>query len=259
MMAEAQETFVTVCDCRVLLRRGGAGEPLLYLHGARGLPGWLPFLGRLAERHDVIAPDHPGYGRSQNPAWLEEIADLALFYLELLKQQDLTNVHVVGHSMGGWIALEMAIRSTARIKTLTAISSAGIRIKGLGPPDVFAMDRDEQIRTYFHDPATIERELNATLTPEQQGQIADNLVTAARLGWHPRFFNPKLRKWLRRIDVPTHIIWGDSDKILVPAYASELQKEIAGSQVTILADAGHMLHMEKPDAVAEAVAGFAGR
>jgi pimeloyl-ACP methyl ester carboxylesterase len=80
----------------------------------------------------------------------------------------------------------------------------------------------------------------------------------ARLGWNPRFFNPKLRKWLRKIDVPTHIIWGDQDKIFAPAYATELQNEIPGAQVTIIPDTGHMLHVEKADAVADAVVAFAG-
>ena len=119
-MANAAEKFQTVCDCRTFVRRGGAGQPLLFLHGAGGLPGWQPFLARLADRYDVIAPDHPGYGQSDTPAWLEEVADLAQFYLEFLKHLSLIGVHVIGHSLGGWIALEMATRSTARIKSLTA-------------------------------------------------------------------------------------------------------------------------------------------
>ena len=255
-MAEAKDTTVTVCDCRVAVRRGGAGPPLLYLHGARGLPGWLPFLGKLADRFEVFAPDHPGYGRSDNPGWLEEIPDFAYFYLEFLKVQKLERAHVVGHSLGGWIAAEMAIRSTQRMATLTLISAAGLRLKGKGSPDMFAMDRPQIIRTFFHDPATIEHQLANPPAPEEETQVARNLVTAARVAWQPRFHNPKLRKWLRRIDVPTHIIWGDDDKVVVPDYGPEFQKEIPGSKMTILADAGHMLHMEKPDVLADAVTDF---
>ena len=248
-MADPKEAFVTVCECRTFVRRAGAGRPVLFLHGAGGLPGWQPFLTRLAERYDVLAPDHPGYGQSESPRWLEEVADLGQFYLEFLKAFDLTGVQVIGHSLGGWIALEMATRSTARIKSLTVLSSAGIRVKNMGPPDIFAMDPDELVRALFHDKALIEQQL-ATITR--------NRVTSARLGWNPRFFNPKLRKWLRRIDVPTHIIWGDQAKIFVPAYATELQNEIPGAQVTIIPDTGHMLHVEKADAVADAVLAFAG-
>jgi pimeloyl-ACP methyl ester carboxylesterase len=256
-MANPAEKFLTVCDCRTFVRRGGAGQPLLFLHGAGGFPGWQPFLAQIANHYDVIAPDHPGYGQSDTPAWLEEVADLAQFYLEFLKHLDLAGVHVIGHSLGGWIALEMATRSTARIRSLTALSSAGIRVKNQGPPDIFAMDPDELVRALFHDPALIEQQLTTPFTPEQIATTSRNRVTSARLGWSPRFFNPKLRKWLRRIDVPTHIIWGDQDKIFAPAYATELQREIAGAKVTIIPDTGHMLHVEKANVVADAVVSFA--
>jgi pimeloyl-ACP methyl ester carboxylesterase len=139
------------------------------------------------------------------------------------------------------------------------ISAAGLRLKGKGSPDMFAMDRDKVIATFFHDPAMVARQMSAVATPEEETTLASNLVTAARIAWQPRFHNPKLRKWLRRIDVPTHIVWGDSDKVVVPDYAAEFGAAIAGSKVTILTDAGHMLHMEKPDALADAVAGFIRR
>jgi pimeloyl-ACP methyl ester carboxylesterase len=258
-MADPKEAFVTVCECRTFVRRAGAGRPVLFLHGAGGLPGWQPFLARLTERYDVLAPDHPGYGQSESPRWLEEVADLGQFYLEFLKAFDLTGVHVIGHSLGGWITLEMATRSTARIRSLTVMSSAGIRVKNLGPPDLFAMDPDELVRTLYHDRVLIEQQLATPPTPEQLATITRNRVTSARLGWNPRLFNPKLRKWLRKIDVPTHIIWGDQDKIFAPAYATELQNEIPGAQVTIIPDTGHMLHVEKADAVADAVVAFASR
>jgi pimeloyl-ACP methyl ester carboxylesterase len=257
-MAEPAEAFVTVCDCRTLVRRGGAGQPILFLHGAGGFPGWEPFLARLAERYEVLAADHPGYGQSETPPWLEEVADLGQFYLEFLKQFDLNGVQVIGHSLGGWIALEMGIRSTARLKSVTLLSSAGIRVKGLGPPDIFAMDPDELVRTLFHDQALIAQQLSTPPTQEQLVTMTRNRITSARLGWNPRFFNPKLRKWLRKIDVPTHIIWGDQDKIFAPAYATELQNEIAGARVTMIPDTGHMLLVEKADAVADAVVEFAG-
>ena len=97
----------------------------------------------------------------------------------------------------------MATRSTARIGSLTAMSSAGIRVKNLGPPDIFAMDPDELVNTLFHDRVLIEQQLNTPPTSEQLATITRNRTTSARLGWNPRFFNPKLRKWLRKIDVPT--------------------------------------------------------
>src|SRR5438477_13078881 len=112
------ERFIEVDGCRLNLRRGGSGEPLLYLHGASGAPAVLPFMEKLAQRFDVLVPEHPGYGLSDEPEWLENIHDAAYFYLDFLKYQKLQGVTLVGSSMGGWIAVEMAVRDTSRIKSL---------------------------------------------------------------------------------------------------------------------------------------------
>ena len=191
-MADPKEAFVTVYECRTFVRRAGTGQPVLFLHGAGGLPGWQPFLARLSERYDVLAPDHPGYGQSDSPRWLEEVADLGQFYLEFLKAFDLTGVHVMGHS-------------TARVRSLTAMSSAGIRVKNLGPPDIFAMDPDELVRTLYHDRVLIEQQLNTPPTPEQLATITRNRTTSARLGWNPRATTPSFinRLFSRPDPVPT--------------------------------------------------------
>ena len=131
---DVRESFVEICGCRVLLRRAGTGQPVLFLHGAGGVPQWVPFFTRLAERFDLLVPDHPSYSRSETPDWLDGVGDLGFFYLDFLKELDLDGVHVIGHSLGGWVALEAAVRSTERIKTLTLIASAGIRIKGVPRP-----------------------------------------------------------------------------------------------------------------------------
>ena len=119
------ETTLDVRNCKLLLRRAGKGPAVLFLHGAGGLQ-WVPFFDRLAERFSLMVPDHPSFGRSSTPDWLDDVADLAYFYLDLLAELELTGVHVIGHSMGGWIALEMAIRSTERIESLSLIAPAGI-------------------------------------------------------------------------------------------------------------------------------------
>ena len=258
-MADCLETTVTVRDARVFMRRGGAGKPLLYLHGAGGLPGWLPFLGRMADRYDVMAPDHPSFGRSPRPEWLDSIADLAYFYLDLLTALDLRGVHIVGHSMGGWIAQEIAIRSTARIASLTLIDAAGIRIKGKPAADIFMMDREQQVRALYANPKLVEQMLTAPLTPEQEALAIDNRVAAARLCWQPRLFNPKLPTWLHRIDVPTHILWGDDDRIIAPEYGPELLGLIPGAKLTMIANCGHSPHVEHAEATVASITDFIGR
>src|SRR5579883_2512773 len=103
-MPEHHQSFVDIRGCRINLLRGGKGSPLLYLHGGGGGGIWLPFLDKLAQRFDVLAPEHPGFGRSDTPSWLDNLSDLAYFYLDVLEALELERVHLVGHSFGGWIA-----------------------------------------------------------------------------------------------------------------------------------------------------------
>ncbi|HYV87220.1 MAG TPA: alpha/beta fold hydrolase, partial [Candidatus Polarisedimenticolia bacterium] len=127
-MAEHTNTKLAVRGCNITMMRGGAGRPLLMLHGAGGAGTWLPYMADLAARHDVIVPEHPGFGQSDTPDWLDTISDLANFYLDFLDQLDLNNVDLVGHSLGGWIAAELAARNTRRLASLTLVCSAGIHV-----------------------------------------------------------------------------------------------------------------------------------
>jgi pimeloyl-ACP methyl ester carboxylesterase len=252
----APEEFIQINGNEVLLRRTGAGEPCLFLHGAGGMPAWLPFFDRLAERFDLLVPDHPSYGRSPTPDWLDDVGDLGFFYLDMLAALDLTDVHVIGQSLGGWIALEMAVRNTGRIKSLTLMAPAGIRIKGKPAANIFIMDRAQLIGALYADPKLAEKMLAMEPTPEQIADIVNNHVATARLAWQPRLFNPNLRKWLHRIDVPTHIIWGENDQIIAPDYAPELAGLIDGAAVSMIENAGHIPQEEQLDAVMAAMDGF---
>src|SRR5690242_8757148 len=108
-----------VRDVSVRLQRDGAGEPVLFLHGAGGWPAWDTFFAALARRHDLMVPEHPGFGLSDNPDWIRNVADMAMYYLDFVEALPGPPVHLVGHSLGGWIAAEIAVRNTARIRSLT--------------------------------------------------------------------------------------------------------------------------------------------
>ena len=252
----APEEILDINGNQVLLRRTGDGEPLLFLHGAGGMPAWLPFFDQLAARFDLLVPDHPSYGRSPTPDWLDSIGDLSFFYLDFLETLDLTDVHVIGQSLGGWIALEMAVRNTSRIKSLTLMAPAGIRIKGKPAANVMIMDRAQLIGALYADPKLAEQMLALEPTPDQIAEIVNNNVATARLAWQPRLFNPNLRKWLHRIDVATHIIWGDKDQIIPPDYAAEFAGLIDGSALTMIENAGHIPQVEQLDAVMAAMDEF---
>ena len=199
------QSFVEVDGCRVNLRRGGGGQPLLYLHGASGAPVIMPFMERLAERFEVLVPEHPGYGLSDEPGWLENIHDAAYFYLDFLEQLRLENVVVVGSSMGGWMAMELAVRDTSRLASLVLVAPAGISAPGVQPADIFLMSAEELVRNLFFDQRLAEARLAEPLTPEALDIALKNKHTTARLAWEPRLHDPFLPKWLHRIDVPVKI------------------------------------------------------
>lgn len=253
------ESTVEVLGAKVFVRRGGVGEPLLFLHGAGGVPMWLPVFEQLAKRYHVIVPDHPLFGRSDVPEWLDDISDMAYFYLDFLEKVGLRNVHLVGNSLGGWIALEVAVRSTARLKSLTLVSAAGIHVKGVPKADIFMMNPEETARALYVDDNLIQQMIAFQPTPEQMDTIYKNRIATAKLGWQPRLFNPKLHKWLHRINVPTHIVWGDSDKIIPPPYGDAFKKLIAGSKLTVIPNSGHLPHVERMQPFVSAVQGFLGK
>ena len=128
-MVDFSTSVLAVRGCRIRLMRGGAGSPLVVLHGASGA-NVLPFMQQLAQKFDVIAPEHPGFGESDTPDWLDNIHDLAYFYLDVLDELKLKDVNLVGLSFGGWIATELAVRSTQRLASLTLCVAAGLYLAG---------------------------------------------------------------------------------------------------------------------------------
>lgn len=238
---------ITVSGCSVGMLRGGVGDPLLYLHGPEGAGTVHPFMAALAEHYEVLVPEHPGFGVSERPDWLDNIHDVAYFYLDFLSALDLADVHLVGLSLGGWVALEMAVRNTARICTLSLASPAGIHIAGLPTGDLFAWSPEETLRRTLHDPALAEEAI-ADLPENVEGDdtFLKNRSTLARLAWEPRFHDPHLHKWLHRVDVPTRIVWGENDEVFSVRYAEELARRIPGARVTLVPHCGHLLSIEKP-------------
>jgi pimeloyl-ACP methyl ester carboxylesterase len=245
-----------VRGCKTYVRRLGAGPTLLYLHGMRGLYGDPPFLLRLAERYEVIAPDHPGFGNSDDPEWLDSISDLAYFYADFIEALGLRGVHLVGHSIGGWIALQLAVRSCERLRSLSLVSSAGIRVKGVPRADTFILSPEELARLLFVNGELARRFVEEEADPERFSFNFKNSVTAAKLTWQPRLCDPQLSKWLHRITVPTFILWGESDRVIPPQYAEALHAAIAGSTVKILPECGHVPAVERPDEFVGAISGF---
>ncbi len=255
-MASHTESEVTVAGHTIRVLRGGSGPTMLYLHGAGGLGGWAPYMDGLAASFDLIVPEHPGFGAGEDPPWLDTIHDEAYFYLGFLDALDLTDVHLVGMSIGGWLAAEIAVRNTSRLKSLTLCGAAGNHVKGVKKGDFFLWQPEERVRNSFHDQAVADKILAQPVDEAQQVINLHNARTTALLAWQPRLYDPHLRKWLWRVDIPTHVIWADDDKILPLAYGEEYVRLIPGAELSVIEACGHLMHVEKPEVFARTVTDF---
>ena len=254
------ESRVDIRGVGLHLRRGGKGAPLLFLHGVQGLPPKVAALELLAQRFAVLAPDHPGFGHSDASDGLDDVPDLAFFYLDLLDALDLNGVHLVGVSLGGWIAMEMAIRAGGRIKSLTLAAAAGIRVAGTPRGDMFIANQAELGKLLFAgEDAAASWFAEWQGSPEGLALYDKNRHAAAKYTWQPRLYDPRLEKWLHRIKLPTQIIWGAEDRLIPPAHAQALASLIAGAETAMLPGSGHMAEIERPDLFADTVTRFIER
>jgi pimeloyl-ACP methyl ester carboxylesterase len=237
----------------------GEGAPILVLHGAGGLPPQAPFLSLLAKHGRVIAPTHPGFGTSELPDWIDSVDDLAYLYLDLLDTLDLRDVTLIGFSMGGWIAAEIAIKSTARIARLILVDAVGIKVSDRltrDITDIFGTDPRELQRLTFFDTSKAP-DLSA-LSDEALEVVARNREASALYLWEPYAHNPKLARRLHRITVPTLLLWGEHDGIVTPAYGRAFAERIPGARFEVIPAAGHVPQNELPEAFVERVARFIG-
>lgn len=241
----AQETFQTIDHCKIRMMRAGSGPPLLFLHGAGGAGVWLPFMEQLSQRFDVIVPEHPGWGGSEMPDWLDNVGDLAYFYLDVIDALGLDRVHLVGSSMGGWIAAEIAVRSCHKLASLTLSAAVGIHVKGVKKGDIFMWSREMLTRNIYHDPKFAEAALALPFSDADEMTFAKNRLATARVGWQPRLYNPDLHKWLHRINVPTLLLWGDDDKIVPIDYGPAFAALIPDARLEIFKDCGHLIQIEQ--------------
>jgi pimeloyl-ACP methyl ester carboxylesterase len=247
---------VDLDGCAVHYLRGGNGTPVLFLHGAGGIHGWAPWMERLAETHDVIVPDHPGWGRSAMPEWFDNIHDLAYFYLDFMRALDLRGVHLVGNSIGGWLACEIAVRNTDDLATMTLLDPAGLRVTGVKKFDIFLRSPEATTRALYFDQALAEAHLAHTPSPDEIDIYLRNRFASARVAWQPRLYDPHLAKWLHRVDVPTLVMWGANDEILPVALQPEFVRLIPGAQSVTIANCGHLPHVERTDAFLDHFARF---
>jgi pimeloyl-ACP methyl ester carboxylesterase len=259
LTAESVAPTLVVNGTRIDMIERGSGRPLLFLHPENGIEPALAAIDALAKDARVIAPTHPGFGRSELSKGMRSVDDLSYFYLDLLDQLDLRDVTVVGVSLGAWIAAEVAVKSTTRLSKLVMANAVGIKVgdrETRDIVDVFALTEKEFIDIAYCDPAVGTRDYKALPDAEVLAAARAREATA-RFAWNPYFHNPRLKSRLHRVRIPTLFLWGTHDRMLSEAYGRAYCAMIPGARFEMIERAGHFPHQEQPKLFAEKVLAFA--
>src|SRR5579871_1940364 len=247
------EKDVDLAGTRLQAMRGGSGRPVLVLHHDIGTPDRLAFYDALAERFDVIVPRHPGYGEKVERAeWLRHPRDLAALYQWLLAEWAVERPSLVGLGFGGWIAAEMAALAARDFHRLVLVGAMGVK-----PPEGHIFDQAivsyiDYARAGFHDPAAFARTFGDVST--------DQLVSwdlcremSFRIAWKPYMYNPTLPHLLGGVRAPALVVWGDDDQIVPQSAGTVYATALPGARTETVAQCGHFVALEQPDALARLV------
>lgn len=235
----------------------GQGRPVLLLHGGGGPLTVTPWADRLAgaQRARVLTPVHPGFNGTPRPGALDSIAGLAAAYVDLLDALDLHDVVVVGNSVGGWTAAEMALLGSPRVGCYVLVDAVGIEVPGHPVADFFSLTPAELAARSYHDPGTHGID-PARLPAEARAAMAGN--RAALEAYAGRAMtDPTLAERLGRVTTPTLVVWGEADRIGDPDFGRAFAAAIPGAEFTLLPGAGHLPQIETPDALIAVVWAFA--
>jgi pimeloyl-ACP methyl ester carboxylesterase len=228
----------------------GSGRPVLLLHGGAG-PFSVAGFGELlssSERARVITPVHPGFDGTPRPEQLTSIASLAAVYRQLLRDLGLSDVCVVGNSVGGWIAAELALAESAapdrRVSSVVLVDAAGLAIDAAPIPDFFSLTLDEVFDLSYFNPDKFRID-PAALPAERQAALAAN--RAALLVYAGTAMGDRtLAGRLPAIRIPTLVVWGAADRMIPVQHGQAYAGAIPGAQFRLITDAGHLPQLENP-------------
>jgi pimeloyl-ACP methyl ester carboxylesterase len=271
-MAAVSEEKLSTQVGKVQVFRGGptgaGAESVVYLHSAQGETPGLPLLETLAESFDTVAPVFPGFGESEGIESIDDIEDAVFHLLDVFDSLGLSAPVIVGLSLGGWMAAEIATRYPERVGRLVLVNPAGLYIPGAEIKEIFGRNLDELATELFFDQAHPVAALMhqmaslsmATLSGdvpfEMLKPIIQSQAATAKLGWDPYLHNPKLQKRLYRVTAPTLVVHGEADGLIPRAHAEAYAAGIAGARLVDVPEAGHMLSLEKPDQLTALVKAF---
>ncbi len=246
----------------VTVRRGGSGDPLVFLHAAGGQATWEPFLEMLAQKYEVIQPIHPGWPGSDGLEHLDDVIDMALYYCDFFDAIGLSNAHLVGSSLGGMFAAEIGAIGRNYVRKLVLHSPAGMWLDEHPPMDFFVEPQDVVMKALYMDPEKVMAAM-PKIDPEDRDAMAKSLLdrtmslaAAGKFIWP--IWDKGLKKRIHRINAPTLLIWGDHDGLNPPVYGPHFQKQIPGSKLVSIANSAHATPTDAPEAFVKAVSDFLG-
>jgi pimeloyl-ACP methyl ester carboxylesterase len=231
----------------VTVTERGAGAPVLLLHGGGGPQSVDGFAELLAGSRPlrVLTPVHPGFGGTPRPDALDAIGKLAALYAGLLDELDLTDVTVVGNSIGGWVTAELALLNSPRVRQVVLVDAVGITVPGHPVVDFFTLTMDEVAQHSYYEPAKFRIDVDA-LPPAARQVMAGNRAALAVYGGQ-EMTDPTLRDRLADVKAPTLVVWGEADRIADADYGRALADAIPGAAFELLRRTGHMPQIETPE------------
>lgn len=233
---------------KTVLHEAGTGDPVVVLHGAGTVAGF-DWAEPLAEKFRVIVPHHPGFGQSGDDPTFTDIHDYVMHYLGLFEMLGLDKVSLIGESLGGWMAAQFASEHNDRVKKLVLIAPAGMLDPEHMPLDIISTPGEEVVGKLVSNFDVLKSKLPAVPSIDFIADRYREATTVARLWWeHP--FDPKFMRHLKRVKMPTMILWGNEDKITPVELTPMWQQHIPQADIRIIKGAGHLVHLEKPEAVA---------
>ena len=248
------EKSLEVAGIKTQVFTGGSGAPLIVLHGGEGNQGWTPYHEALSQHFAVHVPSHPGYNGTERPGWVNAVTDVAHFYLGLMEALRLEQASLIGFSLGGWIAAEIAAMCPSKLKGMVLVDAVGVRPR-VGEITEVLMVSPQQVQDLVYYDMSKARDFD-NLTQEERDVLWRNREMTSRLAWRPYMHNPNLPEYLKLIRVPSLIVWGRHDGI-VPLNCGEIYHEVLqGSILHIIEECGHIPQVEKPQELLEVTLDF---
>ena len=242
-------SFEQVLGVPIAYRRKGQGETTVLLHGAGFTRMWIPFYEKMSEAQDFIAPEQPGFGETPMPDWFRNFDDLTILYDQFFTQLGLDKIHLIGFSMGGWAAAEIASFYPDRLKSLSLITPVGLRLPDNPGVDMFQLNPAEIMDRLFNDKDVMREWLPDPDDFDEGIQMYAEFSAAARLMWAPRY-NLALERRLQRITCPTLVIGAENDRLVPDQMAEKYAEILPNCSLTRINGAGHEPLLERPTELA---------